>query len=276
MKARKAFTLIELLVVISILVLLMAILLPTLQRVRNQAKAVACQAKLHQWSLIFQTEQAGNAGRTSNRDLYKIFIEDRTHDPQSGQAGAFIKRQVPADLDLCPMASRLGPGGYFVGGVAYWGYGSTFFAEWSRETPTSQVYAWSYGISYGFAVSDLPCPPETYNWASLKGLPCASVPVIFDCIGRLDLPPYHKNPAPPYEDFRDPSDASYTWQEVCLNRHNGGVNYLFLDWSVRRVGLKELWTLKWLRDFDTAGPWTKAGGVQPEDWPQWMRRFKDY
>ena len=43
-----------------------------------------------------------------------------------------------------------------------------------------------------------------------------------------------------------------------------------------RVGLKELWTLKWHRDYDTSGPWTKAGGVQPEDWPEWMRGFRDY
>ena len=49
-----------------------------------------------------------------------------------------------------------------------------------------------------------------------------------------------------------------------------------MDWSVRKVGLKELWTLKWHHEYDTAGPWTKAGGVQPEDWPQWMRSFKDY
>jgi len=25
-----------------------------------------------------------------------------------------------------------------------------------------------------------------------------------------------------------------------------------------------------------AGPWTKAGGVLPSDWPVWMRNFKDY
>ncbi len=49
-----------------------------------------------------------------------------------------------------------------------------------------------------------------------------------------------------------------------------------MDWSVRKVGLKELWTLKWHRQYDTAGPWTKAGGVQGEDWPLWLRRFKDY
>jgi hypothetical protein len=63
---------------------------------------------------------------------------------------------------------------------------------------------------------------------------------------------------------------------ICLNRHNECVNALFLDWSARRIGLKELWTLKWGPRFDTRGPWTQAGGVQTEDWPKWMRTFKDY
>jgi len=65
-------------------------------------------------------------------------------------------------------------------------------------------------------------------------------------------------------------------RRVCLNRHDGAVNCLFLDFSARKVGLKELWTLKWHRNFDTADVWTKASGVLPEDWPQWMRNFKDF
>jgi prepilin-type processing-associated H-X9-DG protein len=60
----------------------------------------------------------------------------------------------------------------------------------------------------------------------------------------------------------------------CIDRHNGGINMLFMDWSVRRVGLKGLWTLKWHREFNIAGPWTQAGGVRPEDWPAWMQGFK--
>jgi len=60
-----------------------------------------------------------------------------------------------------------------------------------------------------------------------------------------------------------------------IYRHNGYVNALCVDFSVRKVGLKELWTLKWHREFDVAGPWTTAGGAQPQDWPEWMRRFKD-
>jgi prepilin-type processing-associated H-X9-DG protein len=63
--------------------------------------------------------------------------------------------------------------------------------------------------------------------------------------------------------------------QVCINRHNGTINVLFLDSSVRRLGLKGLWTLKWRRDFNTSGPWTKASGVKPEDWPKWMQGFPD-
>ncbi len=54
------------------------------------------------------------------------------------------------------------------------------------------------------------------------------------------------------------------------------MNMMFLDWSVRKVGLKELWTFKWHRKYDTVGPWTKQGGVIADAWPKWMRSFKDY
>ncbi len=62
----------------------------------------------------------------------------------------------------------------------------------------------------------------------------------------------------------------------CCNRHEGNINAVFVDFTVRKVGLKELWTLKWHKSFNTAGPYTLAGGVQAGDWPDWMRSFKEY
>jgi hypothetical protein len=70
--------------------------------------------------------------------------------------------------------------------------------------------------------------------------------------------------------------ASHEMKHFAIDRHNAFVNQLFMDWSVRRLGIKELWTLKWHRQYPTNGAWTIAGGAQPGDWPEWMRKFKDY
>jgi prepilin-type processing-associated H-X9-DG protein len=101
-----------------------------------------------------------------------------------------------------------------------------------------------------------------------------NVPVLLDSIIVSGFPWYVDEP-PEYDGAIGPIPVG-RMEHFCINRHEGGINSLFLDWSVRKAGLKELWTLKWDAHFRTDGHWTKAGGVQPEDWPQWMRNFKDY
>ncbi|RPJ37078.1 MAG: hypothetical protein EHM35_07015 [Planctomycetaceae bacterium] len=115
--------------------------------------------------------------------------------------------------------------------------------------------------------------PAAYGWRDLPHVANAdTVPMFLDAL-RFDLWPNHVD-APASSEMGQLAGARMT--QCCVNRHDGAVNCLFVDGSVRKVGLKELWTLKWHRSFNTAGPWTKAGGVLPYDWPQWMRPFKEY
>jgi prepilin-type processing-associated H-X9-DG protein len=145
--------------------------------------------------------------------------------------------------------------------------GSTFEA-WEITTPSPPFHG-SYGFNNWLFTGFSDWRPLRYlDIVSLRGK--SNIPALLD-----SSMPFGR----PQEDHRPPREETHfgtSFGGFCINRHDGYVNGLFLDWSVRKIGLKELWTLKWHSEYDTRGPWTKAGGVKPEDWPQWMRRFKDY
>jgi hypothetical protein len=106
----------------------------------------------------------------------------------------------------------------------------------------------------------------------------SKIPLFQDCSWYGAGPLDHDLP-PEYEGHTESSTGHWrgdNMRRVCLNRHNAATNAAFLDFSVRRVGLKELWTLKWSNDYNINGVWTIAGGVLPGDWPHWMNTFKDY
>jgi len=138
--------------------------------------------------------------------------------------------------------------------------------------------AGSYGLN-GYTI-DIPGPrdyeggvPAEDGWRDFDSIAQAeNVPLFVDAL-RFDLWPQETDSPVPYE-FAPVSGTHMV--QCCINRHGGAVECLFLDGSVRKVGLKELWTLKWHRSFNTEGPWTTAGGVQAADWPEWMRDLKDY
>ena len=156
--------------------------------------------------------------------------------------------------------------------------GGTYRA-WRIETRLASPLWGSYGMNVYIpfaAVRAVGYRPDPRMWTTADVSRTATIPVLLDG-GWVTGAVYHAELAPPQFDLIPTMPVSPPPPVAfCMNRHWGHVNGLFMDWSVRKVGLKELWTLKWSTDFDTAGPWTKAGGVQPENWPEWMRRFKDY
>ena len=135
----------------------------------------------------------------------------------------------------------------------------------------------SYGIN--ICVTD-PLPgreggrPAEWYWRTRDVKGAANIPLFLDDY-HWDTRPHHTDEPPVYQGQVD-SWSNNAMKMLCLNRHNGFSNAVFIDFSSRAVGLKELWTLKWNCEFDTTGPWTRAGGVQSEDWPEWMKNFKDY
>ena len=280
MHNRRGFTLIELLVVIAIIALLMAILMPALQRVKGQAQAISCQARLREWGLIFKlytddydgyfNEGWGVGETTLWPNALRPYYKDNW------------------DMLLCPTATRE------MANEADWG---TFKAAWrdiSLPRGGSYRYLFSYSINSwtNYMHGDRGDRWEEWFWKRVNntttvapgtrtslGRPVSlnTIPVFGDATWHDAWPRDTDTPSPSMDAFGiGNKGVSGEMNHFAINRHDGHVGMLLMDWSTRRVGLKELWTLKWHRSFITNGPWTRAGGARPEDWPVWLRNFKDY
>lgn len=251
------FTLIELLVVIAIIALLLSILMPALQRVKKQARTVACQANLRQWGMIFSIYMQENNGYFAYGDSsgqWRWVLQDQHRD-----------RKLSA---CCPEAAN--PGRHD-GTYGTWG------GEFLDDDYVMQIDYGSYGINRWVynRTEHQPCK-KYFKGYNVSGTD--QIPLFLDC-ARYGAGPFDIDYPPEYEGHTVSGTGHWRGdniRRVCLNRHSAATNSVFLDFSVRKSGLKELWTLKWHRYYNRKGIWTKAGGVQTSDWPKWMRSFKDY
>ena len=272
MSKKKAFTLIELLVVIAIIALLMSILMPALARVRQQAKSVICQSNLKNWALF-----------------YAMYMDEKGggffwHGPCTyGDIGTtrWLNRLRPYykdnnDLRLCPSATRLmtddlgnGTGVRNPFGAGHWWSDSTHYALRGDY--------WSYGSNWyicnaeadqgGHGLCSPAAPEFARHWRTDAVKNSGRIPILLDA-GYYGCWPDNLGSPQLYE---SDSVAGGDIKVYNMNRHSCGVNGLFMDWSVRKIGLKELWTMKWHRHADVH--------ALPPVWDTeapWMRKCKDY
>jgi prepilin-type N-terminal cleavage/methylation domain-containing protein len=272
MRTRQGFTLIELLVVIAIIAILMAILMPALNRVKEQGRTIKCLGGLKSWNLTFAMYVEDNDGRFPSGETAQGFWWI-TQMPDQYES---YKRNP---LWFCPTAKAPIRDEHGVTIPTFnifnaWG----IYTRADHGTINADGIAGSYGIS-GYVLST---PPGTTfeggrrtddNWRTPQVSGGNNIPLFVEAL-RFDLWPIATDP-PAANEFAAWQGTNHM-ARCLINRHKGFVNTAFCDFSARKVGLKELYTLKWHKMYDTTGPWTKAGGAQSSDWPQWLRQFKDY
>jgi prepilin-type N-terminal cleavage/methylation domain-containing protein len=279
MSKRRGFTLIELLVVIAIIALLMGILMPALRKVKEQANMSKCMANLRQWNLIFSMYVQDNNGK-----FYSGLAERRSTDGFWWNMQLLEKQQSRIDNKLwfCPknkgtMQNEAGIDNKNVSFNSAWG----IYTKRDYPQICDDGIAGSYGIN-GW-VLDVPATGEGLSegrtrvdhWRTPYVKQAAEIPLMVEAL-RFDVwPQPNQRPFESETTIWSTENANHM-ARACMNRHLGHVNVSMCDFSVRRVGVKELYTLKWHRSFNIRGQWTMAGGVVDENWPEWIRPFKDY
>jgi prepilin-type N-terminal cleavage/methylation domain-containing protein len=257
MGVRKGFTLIELLVVVAIIALLMAILMPALQRVKSQAAAVACRSNLKQMGLVVA--------------MYTEDFEGKFHQEvgPDGPANSWVYAMRPyyshePEIRNCPRVNKFysdGVTGPFVGWGVY-GEGDYATPDWAVKGDYGS-YGWNWWLCDQFQAPDA----EKY-WKNINTIPGSrnEIPMFVDAQWVDALPLPTDSPPNGYFTLIDRSMGSF-----CIDRHHGTVNGVFTDFSVRPIGLKELWELRWYKG------WRKDRRLaRTPVWPDWMKNFKDY
>ena len=270
----KGFTLIELLVVIAIIALLLAILMPALSRVKQQARSSACKANMHSWAQIWAMYCQDNDG---------YFPEE--HRNVGWPRGNWVEPlrslyRTKAGILICPSATKRLPNIPSYGSFDRTYIMGTGGTENRREEASYGANCWLFNSRGG--QTTIQSRPVKWNWKTCDAKGGNEIPIFGDAMWRGGGPFYQNgnaqsNRIAPPQVHGQWYGAAHEMKHFLIDRHsNGRVNHMFLDWSAREVNLKELYKLKWHRTFNQVGGWTLAGGVQPSTWPEWMRKYKEF
>jgi len=211
----------------------------------RHAKEILCAANLHKWG-----------------EIWNDYVRDHEGSFPSWPLGEYSETSMPNwpvitepyyknhRLLLCPEARK-----------TYAEGGQNPHLAWRYEFE-KKVYRGSYTVNLWASNGE---DDDDRYWRRPCSPGAAQAPLMLGGQWKDMLPFPDDEPAPFEESLLPPGRDEL--QRTCVNRHNG-VNVLFIDGVVRKVGLKDLWVRKWHRQ------WPQGSGHLPQ-WPEWMANFKD-
>jgi len=253
---RRGFTLIELLVVIAIIAVLMSMLMPALNKAKQQGYAAICKNNLHQFGLFWKIFTDEHDGLFPDRGSgSEIWGGDPTMNQWPYVAYKFMHIEAKSKIWLCPSASKPFAEGARSPHAAWTAYDD-------YDNPTVTIYG-SYAINlwaanYAEGEDADRDPAKFWRTPSTKGADRA--PLLCDGTWK-DTEPHPEDQPAPYETYFGLDDNEI--RRVAINRHGCHINVCMLDASVKEISLKMIWKTPWQKNWDMGRP-------LPE-WPIWMQ-----
>ena len=176
---RRGYSLVELLIVIGIIALLIAILMPTLNRVRRVAQGTRCLANLQQWGASYQMYLNGNHGRPfpDRQDLTDLTWYERLM-PYNSKTGATL---------ICPLADD--PGNAIGSAFQAWGPNRTYTVA-GPNWVIRGTFVGSYGFNAWLYDRNYQVIPQEWRERVIR-LPAQGsdhIPVLGDCSEEWGMP----------------------------------------------------------------------------------------
>jgi prepilin-type N-terminal cleavage/methylation domain-containing protein len=272
------FTVIELLVVIAVIAILAGLLLPALANAKLQAKAINCTSNLHQWAVVW------NVYCGDNLDSFPTGANpDGTPDENARSAWFNALQLAPAQrqqIVTCPSATATNYNLNTPAGLGYMGGltlaflfppqnsgGSADSDQFENGEPGSYgANLWMYNTTV-----DIQGRAAPNHWRKLSASPLPTqTPLMLDSMWRGGGPYWEGGPetyaASPQPGVSSGDDGR-EMEHFTVPRHGSGkqVEIVFYDGSVSGLKVKQLWGLKWHRN------WDQTYYIDNYVFPEWVR-----
>jgi prepilin-type N-terminal cleavage/methylation domain-containing protein/prepilin-type processing-associated H-X9-DG protein len=254
-KAHLGFTLVELLVVVAIIVVLLALLVPSLDKAMGSARSAICLANAHVWTVAmrqYSLDWKGavvyipvNDGRKNYwYDKLAPYVGETDWDPDPANRPADVMK-----VNYCPETARH---------VNYGGQFGSARLTWNSSTAQGS-YGWNLWIASDYFTvdgtnRDSRFPPSDFfnRYSRAPG----GVPILGDSNWIGSWPDDVDTVPTDLEYGHSAHEVGFFMGRFSVARHGRTINVAFVDGSSRNTPLWDLWALPWNRTF-------KSGSQDP-------------